>query len=360
MKTPKPRKTGLEKNILDNLNTAVLFFDQGLRLVYINPAGEMLLAVSSRHVLGLKAADLLICPGDILECRLRQAVETRQPFIEREANIMLADGRGITVNCTVLPIYNIRSEVELLVELHQIDRQLRISREEHLLSQHQAAQALIRGLAHEIKNPLGGLRGAAQLLEQELPDKSLREYTRIIIEEADRLQALVDRMLGPNRLPEPRRVNIHSLLERVRHLMRAEYPKGPVIERDYDPSIPDLMADPDRLIQALLNLARNAANATGQSGQIILRTRVMRQFTIGNIRHRLVLRVEVEDNGPGIPPELQERIFFPMVTGRAEGTGLGLPIAQELVNQHGGLIECESQPGEARFYVYLPLETTHD
>lgn len=357
MKTPTPRKTSSEKKILDNLNTAVLLFDKDLRLIHINPAGEMLFDVSARYVLGVQAMDILICPGDAVESRLRQAAQTRQPFTEREINIVLIDGRTIRVNCTVLPIHQFGAEVELLVELHQIDRQLRISREEHLLSQHQATQALIRGLAHEIKNPLGGLRGAAQLLEQELPDKSLREYTRIIIEEADRLQGLMDRMLGPNRLPKPGKVNIHSLLERVRSLILAEHPNGPLIDRDYDPSIPEFMADGDRLLQALLNLVRNAAKATGPSGRVVLRTRVLRQFTMGGKRHRLVLRVEVHDNGPGVPLELQERIFFPMVTGQAGGTGLGLPIAQELVNQHGGLIECESHPGEARFFVYLPLET---
>jgi two-component system nitrogen regulation sensor histidine kinase GlnL len=360
MTTRSPRNRGLEESILENLNTAVLLFDPNLSLCYVNPAGEMLFALSARYMLGLSAGDLITCPGDLIGRRFRDAVETRHPFTEREVNIALADGRTITVNCTVLPLHHFGANVELLVELHQVDRQLRISREEHLISQHQATQALIRGLAHEIKNPLGGLRGAAQLLEQELPDRSLREYTRIIIDEADRLQKLMDQMLGPNRMPERRLVNIHHVLERVRSLILAEYPSGPRIRTDYDPSIPDLMADSDRLIQALLNISRNAANATGRSGRIILRTRVLRQFTIGSKRHRLVLRVEVEDDGPGIPEELQERIFFPMVTGTTGGTGLGLPIAQELVNQHAGLIECASRPGKTQFFVNLPLETNHD
>jgi len=353
-------KVNLEKKILENLNAAVLLFDKDLFLIHINPAGEMLFAVSARNVMGVSATEILVCPGDAVEFRLREAVITRQPFTEREINICLVDGRSIRVNCTVLPIHQFGTDVELLVELHQVDRQLRINREEHLLSQHQAAQALIRGLAHEIKNPLGGLRGAAQLLEQELPDNSLREYTQIIIEEADRLQTLMDRMLGPNRLPKPLLINIHALLERVRSLILAEFPSGPIIVRDYDPSIPEFSADPDSLIQAFLNIVRNAAHSTDQAGHIFLRTRVLRQFTIGGKRYRLVLRVEIEDDGPGIPPELQERIFFPMVTGHANGTGLGLPIAQELVNQHGGLIECESFPGETKFYVYLPLEYRHD
>ena len=243
--------------------------------------------------------------------------------------------------------------------MHQVDRQLRISREEHLLSQHQATQALIKGLAHEIKNPLGGLRGAAQLLERELPDPALREYTRIIIDEADRLQALMNRMIGPSRMPTRARVNIHNVLEHVRGLVLAEYPSGPLVLRDYDPSIPELTADQDRLIQAFLNIARNAAAATGVDGQLELRTRVLRQFTIGSRRHRLVLLTEISDNGPGIPEEIKDRIFFPMVSGHPSGTGLGLAIAQELINQHGGLIEYESRPGNTRFYVYLPLESEH-
>lgn len=355
-----PRKISVERTVLDNLNTAVLLFDHALRLIYINPAGEMLFAVSARHVLGLSAGDLIRCPDDLVDRSFREALATRHPFTEREVNILLSDSRTITVNCTVLPLQQQDNAVELLVELHQVDRQLRITREEHLIAQHQATQALIRGLAHEIKNPLGGLRGAAQLLEQELPDKALREYTRIIIDEADRLQKLMDRMLGPNRIPRERLVNIHHVLERVRGLILAESRSGPEITRDYDPSIPEFVADPDRLIQALLNLVRNAATAAGNDGHIVLRSRVLRQFTIGNKRHRLVLRLEVEDDGPGIPPDLQERIFYPMVSGQPGGTGLGLPIAQELINQHGGLIECESRPGKTRFFVYLPLETSHD
>lgn len=356
MNTPVARTMTIEKTILDNLNTAVLLFDAGLCLVYMNPAGEVLFAVSARHVRGLPAKDLIPCPDGSVEVRLREALASRRPFTEREVNILVGDGRTITVNCTALPLHHVEARPELLVELHQVDRQLRITREEQLIAQHQATQALLRGLAHEIKNPLGGLRGAAQLLEQELPDKGLREYTRIIIDEADRLQALMDRMLGPSRIPREQQVNIHYLLEHVRGLIVAESPRGPAILRDYDPSIPELLGDPDRLIQALLNLVRNAAAAAGPQGHILLKTRVLRQFTIGSRRHRLVLRVEIRDDGPGIPPELHDRIFFPMVSGHPGGTGLGLPIAQEMINQHGGLIECDSRPGCTQFFIYLPLE----
>ncbi|MCF7983697.1 MAG: PAS domain-containing protein [Thiohalocapsa sp.] len=350
----------LEASILGNLNTAVLLFDADLRLSYINAAGELLLAVSSNAVLGKRAGGLVSCPSEPVEARLRNASATRQPFTEREIEMLRPDGQNIRVNCTVLPIHQTDAHCELLMELHQVDRQIRITREEHLISQHQATQALLRGLAHEIKNPLGGLRGAAQLLERELPNQELREYTRIIIDEADRLQTLLNRMLGPNQLPQLSEVNIHHVLEHVRVLLRAEYPSGPCIIRDYDPSIPGFKADSDRLIQALLNIARNGAAAAGDRGELVLRTRVLRQFTIGSVRHRLVLRVEIEDTGPGIPDEMLDRIFFPMVSGRAGGTGLGLAIAQELINQHGGLIECESRPGATQFFVYLPLESNDD
>jgi two-component system nitrogen regulation sensor histidine kinase GlnL len=262
----------------------------------------------------------------------------------------------MTVDCTVTPISEPQHK-ELLVELLHVDRHLRIIREENLLAQHQATRALARGLAHEIKNPLGGLRGAAQLLERELNNEALKEYTGIIIGEADRLQNLVNRMLGPNTLPQKRLINIHQVLEHVRSLVSAEAPPGVHIVRDYDPSIPELNADPDQLIQAVLNIVRNAVQAVGDHGEITLRTRTLRQYTIGQRRHKLVIRIDVIDNGPGIPPDMMESIFYPMVTGRPEGTGLGLPIAQFLISQHGGLIECASRPGFTTFTLLLPLES---
>ncbi|WPL19647.1 Nitrogen regulation protein NR(II) [Thiorhodovibrio winogradskyi] len=346
----------IAERVLDNMNAAMLLFDRDLRLRYINPAGETLLSVSAKAVLGLPAGDLVPCPPQPVEERLRATLDTRHPYTEREVELTRADGQAIRVNCTVLPLHQGEAPNELLMELYQVDRQIRITREEHLLAQHQASQALLRGLAHEIKNPLGGLRGAAQLLERELPNPELREYTRIIIDEADRLQKLLNRMLGPNQLPQLSQVNIHHVLEHVRGLIVAEFPHGPRLVRDYDPSIPHFEADNERLIQALLNIVRNGAEAAGEKGRLTLRTRVLRQFTIGNLRYRLVLCIEVEDNGPGIPEDLQDRIFFPMVSGRAGGTGLGLPIAQELINQHGGLIECESRPRKTQFLVYLPLK----
>jgi len=220
---------------------------------------------------------------------------------------------------------------------------------------------LVRGLAHEIKNPLGGIRGAAQLLARQLPEESLRDYTNVIIEEADRLRNLVDRMLGSNKLPSLAMTNIHEVLERVCSLVEAESQGCITLARDYDPSLPDVLIDREQMIQAVLNIVRNAMQAISSQnelrlGRITLRSRALRQFTIGHVRHRLVARVEIIDNGPGIPAELQDTLFYPMVSGRPDGTGLGLAITQNIISQHQGLIECESHAGHTAFSIYLPLE----
>lgn len=234
-----------------------------------------------------------------------------------------------------------------------------------MLASHQAMRKLVRGVAHEIKNPLGGIRGAAQLLERELPDAELKEYTRVIIEEADRLRVLADRMLGPRRLPTLRTVNPHECVERVVRLLEAEADGRVSIVRDYDPSLPDIEADPDQLIQAMLNIGGNGLQALLENPSkhppvLLFKTRPMRQFTIGAKRHRLVLRIDIQDNGPGIPAELKQSIFYPMVSGRAAGNGLGLSIAQDIIHQYNGLIECDSYPGRTLFSIYLPLEKPHD
>ncbi len=352
---PEHKKSNLEKRVLENLSTAILLFDREFRLLYLNSSAEMLFAVSSRKAIGLSVMEMIRCPGSILDNNLTQSLESGQPFTEREHELTLPDGSEITVDCTVIPLRHEYRVNELLVEIQQVDRQLRITREEQILSRNEATRALVRGLAHEIKNPLGGLRGAAQLLERELDDEALTEYTQIIIEEADRLQNLVNNMLGPNRVPELKTVNIHQILERVCNLVKVEAGPSLTINKDYDPSIPPINGDMDQLIQSFLNILRNAVNAAGSKGVIDIKTRIMRQFTIGNIRHRLVISVEIVDNGPGIPKELQERIFFPMVTGGA-GMGLGLSISQTLINRHQGLIEFNSKPGQTTFRVLLPLE----
>lgn len=352
-------KSELEKRVLDNLSSAILLFDLELRLLYINPAGEMLLEVSSRQILGQSVTDLIHCPSSIIEDNLSRSLRFGQPFTEREHYLTLAEGKEITVDCTVVPIREEGKVMEFLVEIQQMDRQLRISREERLLSRNQASREMVRSLSHEIKNPLGGLRGAAQLLQKELPDDELQEYTQVIIQEADRLQKLVDSMLGPNKLPKNQELNIHQVLERVCSLVRAEAGGQLTIRKDYDPSIPSMTGDMDQLIQAFLNIMRNGARAAGSTGALGIRTRVLRQFTIGSRRYRLVISVELSDNGPGIPVELQERIFFPMVTGNLEGMGLGLSISQELINRHQGLIEFASKPGNTVFNILLPLVETN-
>ena len=361
MKDAPPVQGPILQQILDHLSTVVMLLDGDLRLHYINTAGEVLFAASARHLLGQPAAALINCEGGRVRANLGHALETGQPFTEREIQLALPDGREITVDCTVLPLRTPDGDGgRLLVEVRQVDRQLRISREEQLILQQQASRDVVRRLAHEIKNPLGGLRGAAQLLQAELPGQELREYTQVIIEEADRLQALVNRMLGPNKLPAYRSINIHQILERVRQLVAAESGPGVALVRDYDPSIPEITADADQLIQALLNIARNAARAIAGAGTITLRTRVKRQFTIGSIRHRLVAQIQVIDDGPGIASELIEKIFYPMVSGTEDGMGLGLSIAQSLISQHGGLVECWSKPGETVFTVLLPVERQND
>ena len=349
----------LFKRILENQSTAILMFDEQLTLSFINPAAEMLFAWSARQALGSKANKVFTHNDDIVRS-LTESLASNHPFTEREISLLLPAGSTITVDYTVTPISDASYSPGLLIELTQLDRQLRIAREETLLAQHAATRDVIRGLAHEIKNPLGGLRGAAQLLEQELDNKELKEYTDIIIGEADRLQNLLNRMLGPNTLPINKTINIHELLERVRQLVQVEAPEGIALKRDYDPSVPDLFADPDQLIQAILNLARNAAQSLGQAGEITLRTRTQRQITIGHTKHKLVAAIQIIDNGPGISSDMIDKIFFPMVTGRANGTGLGLPIAQNLINQHGGLIECQSHPGETIFTILIPLENGHE
>jgi two-component system nitrogen regulation sensor histidine kinase GlnL len=263
--------------------------------------------------------------------------------------------QSITVNLSATPILELGELTDILIELQQVDRHLRITKEEQLLAQQATSRMLVRGLAHEIKNPLGGLRGAAQLLEQELHDPELKEYTKIIIAESDRLQDLMDKMLGPNKPAHKSLLNIHEVLERVRHLVAVEAGNNIRLQTDYDPSIPELFADKNQIIQALLNVVRNAIQAIQTSGKIILRTRIQRHMTIGRKLYKLVAKIEIIDNGPGIQPGLMGQIFYPMITGRAEGTGLGLSIAQSLINQHNGLIECESEPGNTVFSIYLPL-----
>ena len=345
------------KTIFDHLNVSLVALDSELRILYLNPSAEMLLAVS-----GAKAIRRPFLThfreGGSPDAVVYQAQRTGSQFTKRRAQWVLHNGKKLTVDYSVTPLPDNEG---LIIEIMALDRILRISREETLISSQETTRHLIRSLAHEIKNPLGGIRGAAQLLARELPNPQLEEFTNIIIDETDRLSNLVNRMLGPRQLPKFCRSNIHEVLEHVAKVMIAECGNNIQIQRDYDPSIPEFDIDSERIIQAALNITRNAMQALLESNRdqtnvITLRTRVQRQFTINRHYHNLVCRIDVEDNGPGIPPEIVSDIFYPMITGRAEGTGLGLALSQHLVQQHHGLVECDSQPGQTIFSIYLPLE----
>lgn len=347
----------MHQRLLEHLTTAVLLVDGSLRLRWMNPAAEALLAMSLGRIQGGRLESLTGADGGLLAVLGKAGRESRS-FTQREAALVTANGEVLTVDVTVTPL----SDAELLLEIEPRDRLLRISREEALMTRQETIKSLTRGLAHEVKNPLGGIRGAAQLLERALPDPALTEFTRIIIDEADRLRDLVDRMLGPHQLLHHQPLNIHRVLERVRSLLLAEQPEVEIV-RDYDPSLPELYGDEARLIQAVLNVARNALEALHEGGTIgprlTLRSRARRQYTLGTEHHRLVCEVAVVDNGPGVAEALRETLFYPMVSGRAAGSGLGLSIAQSILHQHQGLVECDSTPGHTEFRLLIPLEARH-
>lgn len=344
------------RRIIDNLSSAIIILDAALLIVAINVTAENLLGISGRRARGESLQrligddpDLAAILSRVLDTGDFYAVELRLPPTEVHAAERLVD-------CRVSPFDG--DEAELLVEMTDITRRAQISRENALIIQHGAGRRMIRQLAHEIKNPLGGIRGAAQLLERELDDDELCEYTNVVISETDRLASLVDRLLGPGGPPNKRPQNVHELIEYVARLIIAEDGRSLSIHRDYDPGLPLLALDRDQMVQALLNIVRNAAAALEGQGTIVLRTRAITNFTIGDLRHRVVASIEIEDDGPGIPNDLQDSIFYPLVTSREHGTGLGLPAAQELISRHGGLIEFDSRPGRTVFSVRLPLTDT--
>ncbi len=341
--------------VLENLNYAVLLFDHELKLRYLNVEAERLFGNSARHLLGQAAHSLFSSETDIV-VQLDHAIATLQPFTHRAISITLSYKNPIMVDLTASPFSENHVDNEIIVEISQVDRMVRIAQDEILLKQQKITQEIVRGLAHEVKNPLGGLRGAAQLLEKELSNNELKEYTQVIISEADRLQNLVNKLLGPSTLPKQQLINIHEILERVRNLVQVEINNNIKLHRDYDPSIPEMQADPDQLIQAILNIVRNAAQALSGSGNIYLKTRIQRQFSIGHQRFKLVCSISIIDDGPGIPSSIKDRIFYPLVTSRAKGTGLGLSIAQGLIQKHSGIIECTSIPGNTEFTINIPIE----
>lgn len=329
--------------------------DQNLLITEINPAAESLLGISRDRARGqplLKLVDDDVEIRDIL-CRALNAgqtyaTETRLGPTEVHTEDRIVDFRAVSIEDAELSAC-------LLVEMVDVTRRSKINRENALLVQHGAGRQMIRQLAHEIKNPLGGIRGAAQLLGKQLRSDELKEYTSVVISEADRLAGLVDTLLGPGGPPNKQPCNVHELLEYVVCLIQAEAGDELEIRRDYDPGLPLMELDRDQLVQAILNVVRNAVCALGGQGNIILRSRAVMNFTIGDTRHKAIASIEIEDDGPGIPPDLQDSVFYPLVTNRLDGTGLGLPVAQELISRHDGLIEFDSRPGRTVFFLRIPL-----
>ena len=341
--------------LLDSLSTATVQLDAQLTVQYTNTAAEQLLGINSKGSHGKHIVQLVRLPDPLIQ-RLEEAQDTGQGFSDRHVTIDRPGVESILVDCVITPHATDAGVDTLIIELTSVDRHVRIARDAAVQHQQEYVQTMLRGMAHEIKNPLGGIRGAAQLLARELTSEDLGEYTDVIIKEADRLQILIDRMLGPASLPVHEPVNIHEVLEHVRKLIQAEAISHLTLEIDYDPSIPEFSGDRDRLTQVFLNILSNARNAVEDSGLILIKTRVITSHTIGGIRHPLVIKTDIIDNGPGIPDPLIDSIFYPMVSGSQNGTGLGLSIAQSIMAQLGGLIECSSRPGNTVFTIYLPLE----
>ncbi len=336
---------------LELLATAVVLLDRELMMRYVNPAAEHLFATSRRKLVGMPLHLLLDNPNG-LAAALDSALHGNWRYSGHDLTITRADGEPIPLECTIAPVE--AAKVALVLELRPIDAQLRVAREELLLHQQQANRELIRNLAHEIKNPLGGIRGSAQLLQAELDSAQLREFTEVIIAEADRLQELMNRLLGSQRIRRPQPTNIHDVLERVCRLILAEFPALD-LDRDYDLSLPEFAADSEQLIQAVLNVVRNAAQAVEGKGQIRLRTRILRKATLIKRRYKLALELQIIDNGPGVPREIQDQIFYPLVTGRDGGSGLGLSLTQDIIEQHQGMIGIESRPGHTCVTIHLPI-----
>ena len=346
--------------LLDLLSTAVVLVDAGGAVTSLNQAAASLLATSPASAKGRPLA-ALVADGAALEALLARCRAGEEALALRGFELSPAARRDARyqADVTLTPLAG-EHPGGVLVEIADTTHPARMTRDAALLVQQGGSRVMARQLAHEIKNPLGGLRGAAQLLERELPTEELKEYTRVIIGEADRLCALVDSLLGPARPVRRAPANVHELLDRVFRLARAEAPAGVAIERDYDPSLPAVALDRDLCVQAMLNLARNAVQAVGERGRLTLRTRALMNATIGAARHRVVASLQFEDDGPGVPPELGETIFYPLVTARAGGTGLGLAVAQDIATRHGGIIEFDSRPGRTVFSLLLPLEDSHD
>jgi len=346
------QKSIYQQELANQLVTAVIVLDAKLTIQYLNPSAEALLGKSFRRLCHL-AFDDVFPNSTIGAIRLQQVIESGQEISDSDVSIVLADHHRFTAEVTASAT-EFNHQPHILLELKQIDQQKQISAEAFQQQQWESARDLIRGLAHEIKNPLGGLRGAAQLLTKELNSEQ-QEYTAMIIEQADRLRNLVDRLLGPNQLPKMEIQNIHLVLEKVAQLVSFDNAKEIRVVRDYDPSIPDIAFDADKIHQAILNIVNNAIQAIEPNTDITLRTRVASNQTINGQRIKLSIMISIIDNGPGIPDDIHDTLFYPMVSGRSNGTGLGLSISQTLINQHHGKLSCNSRPGRTEFVILLPI-----
>lgn len=333
-----------------------MLLDARSEVLWLNPSAQDLLGVSLKRAVGLSLQALAPGVEPLLELCERARAEHKS--FGQSINLPAPQRDGTEHEFAVrVSLAGAPEEKLLLIELFDITQRHQLDRESALIAQHGVSRRMLRQLAHEIRNPLGGLRGAAQLLERELGDPSLKEFTQIIIGEADRLANLMNNLLGPGQQPNKRLTNIHELLERVSTIVESEWP-AQTVQRDYDPSLPDSLADRNQLTQAFLNLLRNAAQATDGKGHIVLRTRALTNQILNKRNYKLVTLVEIEDNGPGVPPDIADTVFYPLVSGRENGTGLGLPLAQDLVNRHEGFIEFESEPGRTVFRVHLPMFQT--
>lgn len=352
-------KHKLFQSLVENAQTVIIVFDRDLRVVYVNRAAEVMFERSVRQITGTKLTQL-VCGDDMLVKAVEKCHLDRDALVMHEHELQIISGGKVVATCCVTPLSEDEpSANNILVEVMYSGHQQLINRNESMIAQLQANEAMLQGLAHEIKNPLGGLRGAAQLLERQLENPELKEYTGIIIKEADRLKNVVNQFLTSKTAPQKTLMSIHEVLERVRSLVLAETPSLGDIHRDYDPSIPEIIADKDLLIQAMLNLVRNAAAAVQDilDGRVELRSRVLRRQAIGSRVWPLVVGIDVIDNGSGVPANIESQVFSPMVTSKAEGTGLGLTIAQSLVHQHDGVIEYSRRSGKTVFSMLLPMES---
>jgi len=327
--------------------------DEGGTILYQNASAESLFGISRRQAAGQPVTTLAAGLEELPELVSRALQEGRSFGRDFELTLPKRDYRLIELGCRVAPFFEGRWLA--LLEFVDVTQSRQLDRERTLINQRLTSKRIILQLAHEIRNPLGGLRGAAQLLEKRLSDPALREYTQVIIGEADRLTALTEGLLGPRRRPVFAPLNIYEIIERVLLLVESDSPPGVTVVRDYDPSLPGVSVDRDQLIQALLNIMRNALQAIGSRGQLTIRTRALMNFVIGTEPHRMIASIEIEDSGPGIAPDIRESVFYPLVTDRDDGTGLGLVLAQEIIQRHGGLIEFDSEPGRTVFMVRLPL-----